>query len=511
MENNIDDIFTKAIEPLETQPSEEFWRKAAEDVIVRGSKATERKMVRWRAAAFVLGAGLFLLSYFTYRLQNGLDNVDKKIEAVKNLQNQNIPRSNENNAPIQNNNPAVNTVHNNAVVVNGKQYVNKIASANASKTSPLTGKSTFYKTINTPKIIASYKQANKTALHKATRAKGYKKNAPIVYNTSQPGTNAATLSHISRANDNSINNFAGNNIDNSNPNLPVAEKMPKTDTTDNLAVLSDDTIDNVTGQTAAASISDTARIMLPKSFTPGDSISRLSVSVIFAPDYLVNYKFKATDAWGSQSENTIKNGEKQNFSYSTGAIADYKLSPRVSISAGITYQVYSFSTQAGTIYDRKQSDGDVGYYMATSSGIITCPYSGYSKIGDSLQVNTSSSRKYLDIPMQAKYFFITSTKFRMYATLGVEVNFSLGDNTVMNWQNFWNESGTEDISNAEGSRNMYFCYYIGMGISYKVANSLSFYIEPGLHEAVTPIDDNIDIVTYPRLFSFLTGISYTLN
>jgi hypothetical protein len=118
---------------------------------------------------------------------------------------------------------------------------------------------------------------------------------------------------------------------------------------------------------------------------------------------------------------------------------------------------------------------------------------------------------YLEVPLEAKYFFVNTRKFRAYATLGLEVNFLLGENTAINWQNSWNESGTDKITNTEGSRNMYFSYYLGAGLSYKIEKCLSLYAEPGIHEAITPIDDNISLITYPKLFSLTVGIVYDVR
>src|SRR6202012_3680137 len=120
-----------------------------------------------------------------------------------------------------------------------------------------------------------------------------------------------------------------------------------------------------------------------------DSSSRDSVSVYLAPDFLVNYGFKAVNSWGSQGENTIKNEEKPSSSYTAGASANYVISPRFSVSVGLAYQSFSYNIEPNTIYNQKQSDGEVGYYLTTSSGIVSCPYSGSSKIGDSLSINAT--------------------------------------------------------------------------------------------------------------------------
>ena len=87
MENNIDDIFRQGVDPLLTEPSDEFWKKASENIISRGSQTAGKRTSRWKAVTFILAAGLIMLGYITYRIQDNLKNIEKQIAITKGAKN----------------------------------------------------------------------------------------------------------------------------------------------------------------------------------------------------------------------------------------------------------------------------------------------------------------------------------------------------------------------------------------------------------------------------------------
>jgi opacity protein-like surface antigen len=227
----------------------------------------------------------------------------------------------------------------------------------------------------------------------------------------------------------------------------------------------------------------------------------------------MRYEFKSNSPWGNQTESIIKTGEKQNFSYTVGAKAEYNLSSRFAVSLGIAYQVFSFNSKPGIIYAQKSSDGDVGYYFTTSSGVVECPsYYGTPSVGDSIKMSAASTRTYLEIPVRLKYNFVDKEKIKLYFIAGVDANICLAEKTTMNWQDFWNESGIANINETEGSEKVYMSCYLGIGVNYKICNNLSLYLEPGMHRAITALDNNTSpVVTYPQLFSATAGITYQIK
>lgn len=496
--NNIDEIFKKAIEPVNTEPSDEFWRKAAEDVISRGSKLNEKKASRWRAIAFILGAGLLMVGYFAYKMENGLKNVEQQITAVKNAQNQNPEKANGNINKKDNDSPAAPVSNNNQQLARQSINTNKENSAKYSTPSiraEKTGNDKYASSGKTGKpqtIVAAFNKKSYNNSHHKTSVEPPVNiaNNKIISETKQPQANAS--------NENTANNTNASEI--SSTGKPI-QKSVENGQTPEYAV-------KANTQTSVASI-DSSKPLQSLEQSQTENPSRFSLSAFFSPEIITGYNFKNNDLRGSQVESVIKSEEKRNFSFSAGTKLEYELSSCLSISAGIGYQTFSFNFNPGVIYAQKQSDGDVGYSITTSSGVVECPYYyGAPKVGDSLTMNTNSTRRYLEIPLQLKYAFINKAKYKLYLNGGIEANVCLGESTTMNWQDYWNNSGVATVNSTVGSSAMYFSYYVGMGADYKICKHISLYAEPGFHNAISSIDNNTPVVSYPWIFSLTTGMIY---
>src|SRR6185312_5244362 len=356
---------------------------------------------------------------------------------------------------IVNKNNLTNKIHNVHTVTNGTSEYHPVVASQAS----VIANNPYHKSDNSS---VSYTNANHAKIGVATN---YKKPAirvshkPVDITSSAIQKNNAIVSATYNKNNNQENNPVQ-----AKTYAIVRPPSQIADTATNQDDVSDTTTDLViqgnqsaTGQTGLPKLSPTDKA------TANDSLSKLSISVFFSPDYLVAYGFNSPYSWGTQIENAIKQGEKEKFSYTTGAKVEYALSPNFTIGAGVAYEEYSFNVNPGTIYAQKQSDGDIGYYFTTSSGVVECPSYGHTALNDSIKMNASSNRKYLQVPLLAKYFLVNAKKLRFYVVAGLEPCFNLGDNTVMNWQNYWGGSGTVNANSVQGSRNFYFSYYVGIG------------------------------------------------
>jgi hypothetical protein len=490
MENNIDEIFRKGIDQLNTEPSDEFWRKAAENVISRGNKPNERKVALWRNIAFIQAAGLLLIGYFAYQTQTGKKNAVQQALTVKNIQNKNVEKINPPVKVSNNNSAATPTV---ASVNNNTGKTQKLNSSGRNAIHRAAVQQKHFTKLNAAVVALNNNSAYSKKPEKNIVATTYKtevknvitKESNQLAGNKEAANNVTTTADIIAA---PAENQAKNNTENTSP-APV-EYVQKTN------------------RPAAITMGDTAKLIQSPTPELAQASSRFSVSAFFAPDFALGYTYKTSGTWGSRNENSIKTGEKQSFSYTAGLKTEYKISSRFSIAAGIGYQVFSFHVNPTVIYAEKQSGSDAGYYLATSSGEVVCPYYGPVNAGDSLKMNASSKRTYLEIPIQLKYFAINNTKCRFYIVGGLEANFLLGESTTMNWQDFWNESGVANVNTTGGAKNIYFSSYAGIGADYNLSKFLSIYAEPGLHEAITSLDDNVSVITYPRLFSITTGITW---
>jgi len=494
MENDIDDIFKEAIESVNSEPSDKFWRKAAEDVIARESERNEKKASRWRAIAFILGAGLLLLGYFTYRMQNGINNAQQMNVTVNTKQNQ------------------LSGINNNSI---GTKLVNK----------PANNIKRVISADDNHRSEADYKQKNNSAKNSVN---GYVSpinssnaqstfvtgNKPLQENES-PASSVEPILIDKKITDKPENQHtqASNDLI-ANLNTTEVSQSPPVTIQKNTKSSQGEVKQNVTKTTQLPLVAlvDSSKSSANDAILNENSPSKFNISAFFSPDFAMGYMYKCTNSWGDEMENTIKLGEKQTFSFTAGVKAEYQISSRFSINVGIAYHTFNFNINPYCIYAQKQSGGDIGYALPTSSGIVDCPYYGYAKVGDSLKMSATSSRTYLEIPIHVKYFAIRNNKFKFYLTAGVEANFTLGEETYMYWQEYgWNVNGAATVTSTNGSESMYFSYFFGLGAEYKIGKHFSLYAEPGMHEAITPIDNNIEVVSYPRLISATAGLTYFLK
>jgi hypothetical protein len=489
-ENKIDEIFRKGIEPLNTEPSDDFWRKSAENIIQNGIKSNNKNASRWKAVAFILGAGLLLLGFFTYRMQSGNNKVNPEIADVKTTDTKNINVL----SPVSKNDNQTDKV----ITISNQTAGNQ----------KLVGQSNpgNYKIKGSNTVLTNHSIK------------------PIAKGTGNTQVATSFVSGQSAANEsnNPANNKIAGNSNNDQATLP-AKNQENTPSEPEVSKNDLNTSVTVTTQIATKStdaINTTKQNVTnhPLSITPADSIknlhyfdttgvlrqSALSLSIYFSPDILTGYTFKSGN---NQDETAIKTGEKQQFSYSTGITAEYEFSNNFSIGLGLAYQSFSFQIAPEYLYAQKQSDGQIGYSIVSSSGIIDCPNYGNTHIGDSMKMSATSSRSYLSIPVQLKYFITNSNRMQLFIDGGIGINISTNAQTQMSWQTY-QAYGVSTITTIEGLQPVYYSYFVGLGASYKTGRQVAIYIEPDLQGSITAINKNTPVISYPFLLGLKAGITY---
>jgi hypothetical protein len=495
-ENNIDEIFRKGIEPLNTEPSEEFWRKSAESIIQKGNKSTQNKNSGWRIIAFFLAVALLLLGYFTIKMQSGLDKEKQQVAELKKLQNQYPAKATITTIPDS---KTIATTQNSGSNTSKERKKIKIIHTKAPGIEWKTAAHVTRKNLNNMQV-ASAASATKSHYHKPKRDAT---NIIVAANSGKKQTRVKAENPKSKP--------AGAEI--AQPDLVPSKDSSTTSTFRIKSNQPDATIPIVKATNVAMELKPvTAPISSPLTH-PLDSAaiiipSKFSISAYFSPDVYTGYTFKSSDAEGSQYESAIKSGEKQKFSYTAGVKAEYELSSRFSIGVGLAYQTFSFQIAPSVYYAEKQSDGQVGYSIITSSGIVDCPYYGNPQIGDSLKMNATSSRSYLCVPVQLKYFAIKTNKIKIFLEGGIGINISTGTQTQMNWQDYWQTQGTSIVSTADGLQNMYYSYSFGAGAGYTLSKRVEVYAEPAIQGSITSIDKNTPVVSYPYLLGIAGGLTY---
>ena len=497
MENNIDDIFRQGVDPLLTEPSDEFWKKASENIISRGSQTAGKRTSRWKAVTFILAAGLIMLGYITYRIQDNLKNIEKQIAITKGAKNTATEKvTDANTSSISTTTHASNSNYITRTNSVKQSYVHK----------PIIAQNQQPVQVNRPNYTPTSHHTNNTSqtpllvVAKPVSHSGENK----LSSTDKSDNNG----HINPTSKSSGNKETDATTSSQQPVVVADKNLTSSPTLTNQSV-STSSIPKATTQTPTAALPDSATYTTAQTQkeAAGGKSSRFSVSAFFSPNFMTNYKFTCNAPDASLTENSIKR-EKEGFSYVTGANVEYALSSTISVSTGIGYSSYKFSVPPCDLYAEKQTSGDVGYSMVTSSGLVNCPSYGNTWPGDTLRMNANATRTYISIPLQLKYYINGNSRFRFYIEAGIQTNIAIGQTITMDWQDAWKDHGTSIANYVQGSEQMYFTYDASIGMDYKLSKYFSIYAEPGMSNAITPIDKGTVVVSYPRQFNVTAGLTY---
>ncbi len=497
--NNIDEIFRKGIEPLNTEPSDEFWRKSAEGIIRNGKIAGSRNTARWRALALLLGAGLLILGFFTIKMQSSNEKTDSKIVAAKN-----------------------NIINNSAIPVTAYKNTDKPVIANGTGLATTENKKTIKQPISThnnhtqtaiKNKVSNKQQPSITGIAptqialKKVRKKSKPSELEQITNTPVPANSKIEKETVT----DNLHQTKTITADPVNNNPIVPELKPANQNTSSIDTKSEaaSIVSNPPKTNPAQAIiqPDSAKKVVMADTLQGSS--RFSLWAYFSPDLVTGYNYKSSGNTGSYYENQIKTNEKVQSAYSAGGTVEYELNKHLSVAVGLSYQYYSFRIGPTYIYAQQEDNGQIGYSIVSSSGVVNCPYYGYAvSIGDSLKMSATSTRAYLSIPVKLKYFAVKTDKISMFITGGIGINISTSTETVMNWKDSWNYQGTSTVNTIEGLQSMYYSYTLGLGISYNICKQVGIYAEPALQGSLTTINKNTPVVTYPYLAGLNIGVTY---
>src|SRR5450432_3295862 len=85
-DNNIDQTFKEAIDPLETQPSEKFWTEASDSILERANRSYIRKVRIWKMTSFALATMLICLSFYAFYTGNKINSIQQQVASLEKQQ-----------------------------------------------------------------------------------------------------------------------------------------------------------------------------------------------------------------------------------------------------------------------------------------------------------------------------------------------------------------------------------------------------------------------------------------
>ena len=247
---------------------------------------------------------------------------------------------------------------------------------------------------------------------------------------------------------------------------------------------------------------------LPKSLI---KTSKLYINPFFSPDFAF-YSLRNDQPHGrGDDRHDIKKDEKHQFSYSTGILAEYKLTSHLSVQSGISFSKTTINSNSKNIFAERDNSGNIKYRINGSCGYayILPHTTPPPALGDSIRTaNTINELAYIKIPASLKYNLITG-KFILSAVGGLGLNI-LTKGSLNTAVEYGNTKETQYVNNVEGLKNSYLDGLAGLEFQYAFSNRISLNIAPIVRVALTPITQGAAVKTYSNSLGISSGITIKL-
>jgi hypothetical protein len=232
-----------------------------------------------------------------------------------------------------------------------------------------------------------------------------------------------------------------------------------------------------------------------------------SLSVFAAPNLSFDHlEDDARLAGPGQNRQDIHRRENEHVSFSGGVIADYGLTEKISIQAGLTITSSSNTISPGVVYARPDNNGHTRYELHCSSGTVYISPKGTIQpaAGDSAKTSGTSVRlTYVGIPAGVS-FRIKTGRLSFYPGLGVGLNILASGKTTTGLSSpNGNEITTAPVS---GLKPAYMEGQIGVGMEYDLGNRISVGIRPTARMALTPINKETPVRSFQNFLSVQAGV-----
>lgn len=207
----------------------------------------------------------------------------------------------------------------------------------------------------------------------------------------------------------------------------------------------------------------------------------------------------------------IKKEEQRTTSFSSGILVDYRFSRQWSIQSGISLNQKLSETAPKPVFAELANDGLIKFRnncVFGSSYIL--PKSGRTiNIGDSAMAEATRNKLfYVGIPINISYH-ISKDKFSINPNVGTTLNF-LVDQVVKTSLTDSIGSEKQESKIINGLKPTYISAHIGIDFSYLLTNKLSLTVMPTATMALTSVNENSSVRSYPNSFGIRVGLKIHL-
>lgn len=483
-QDELDKLFQSAIEPMEVEPSAQFWETAEKNIAVRNAEANKKKAGMWKRLSLLL---LLLLGtsagYITYlHLSDRGHYADQTNGGFSET---------ETSLPDKNTGEAVN--------VEGEN-------------------------LHSSSVVSSTDLAIKN--QSALVAQG--ENGQVPMDVQPVDAEVVTKSNVANPeNGKALNNFqsydqtpvANNNgavspeeindgqiitpvvVKNEEPQV-ISGEQPNNDNTPPVAVITDTTPNEepfvITGETNH----DTA----PDSNTV--SVRNIFVGGFFAPGFTAQH-LSENDSQDNQNQNqedgnnVSEDQDAGHYSWSAGIKMGYDLTKRWTLRGGVAYTAYRFPIANKTIYTNPAT-APGSYRIVTSAGVAEFDDENNN---DSLQVEEDSyqSLSYWSVPLQG-YCRFGSGNVSYFAGAGLSPHF-LGSANAHLQLTDENDEETFVDQDLQEIRRFGMGYNVGFGLNYRMRSRFMLTMEPYLNGNFHSISNNTSMGNNPLTWGISFGLS----
>jgi hypothetical protein len=237
--------------------------------------------------------------------------------------------------------------------------------------------------------------------------------------------------------------------------------------------------------------------------------SSLALSLVFSPDFTSRLVKADWPVNREDNRDEIRKSERFGFSYSFGALLDYKLKKHWAVETGFTLSRAVINIDPKFIFARRDDLGDVKYKFNSSSGYSYLSPHTLSRpaFGDSLHAfGSTSSLTYVSIPLAAKYK-ISKKKVDYFVSAGAAANILVKEKietSLVKGANLEN-AVNRDI---RGLKPVYYSALLSAGASYNITKSLAVNFSPTARLALTSINKDAPVKSYQQSLGLVAGVQF---
>jgi|GEM_PF-4615262 len=207
-------------------------------------------------------------------------------------------------------------------------------------------------------------------------------------------------------------------------------------------------------------------------------------------------------------------GEKQPPTYNASVKMEYKLFKKVAVSIGLNYSYFTAQQDATIFYFNKNQTADFIFYssygpMAVNMNTMLQDFNPAPWI-TTLKASYSYTSKInmLQVPIEAKWYFINGKKLNLYTVLGASGMFVVSERTNLS---VIKEHMTNNLSyNQVNTTKFNALLMLGLGGDVRLYKKLYFTVDGGFRYGTANLSNTAGIKTYPTYFSINGGLKIRL-